>query len=116
MAIKVNREQLDVVKQNMMEANQRSHFIIFESVENQTSEALRLITDYDSFQTIKEQHHDEASMAIAQDIVPITDTLAKWALAENAAANNPTDSGVLKDLEKCTNDVLKENKLAENQA
>ena len=71
LAIKVNREQLDVVKQNMMEANQRSHFIIFESVENQTSEALRLITDYDSFQTIKEQHHDEASMAIAQDIVPV---------------------------------------------
>lgn len=115
MAIEVNEKQLQIVKSKMLEANQKSHFIIFESVEKQSNEVLRLITDYDSFQIIKEQHSNQTDMHIAQDIVPITDTLAKWALAENAAAVNPSDAGVLKELEKCTNDVLKENLFEANQ-
>ncbi len=54
-------------------------------------------------------------MTIAQDIVPITDNLARWALAENAAATNPSDPEVLQELEICTNDVLRENRLRTNE-
>ncbi|GAK47474.1 hypothetical protein LOSG293_070130 [Secundilactobacillus oryzae JCM 18671] len=115
MAMTTNREQLELVKQRISEANQKSHFVIFKSVEHGKQATLRLITDYDSFQIIKKAHQDQAEMTIAQDIVPITDNLARWALAENAAATNPSDPEVLQELEICTNDVLRENRLRTNE-
>ncbi len=53
MAMTTNREQLELVKQRISEANQKSHFVIFKSVEHGKQATLRLITDYDSFQIIK---------------------------------------------------------------
>jgi len=53
-------------------------------------------------------------MTIIQDIVPITDALARWAIAENMAAQQTNDTSVLTDLEYYTNEVLKENHQAVN--
>lgn len=108
-ALNINDQQLQVVRERIGEANQKAHFIIFQSVEDDSGKALRLITDIDSFRTIQEQHADDAQMVIIQDIVPITDTLARWAVAENMAAQQQNDPEVLADLEKYTNAVLTEN-------
>jgi len=114
MALEISDEQLEVIRERIGEANQRAHFIIFRSVEKDSGKVLRLITDIDSFRTIEEQHQNDAEMAIVQDIVPITDALARWAVAENMAAQQQDDNSILDDLEKYTNAVLKENHQAEN--
>lgn len=113
-ALNINDQQLQIVRERIDEANQKSHFVIFQSVEKDTGKVLRLITDVESFRTIQEQHRNDAQMAIIQDIVPITDTLARWAVAENLAAQQQDNADVLADLEDCTNDVLRENHQAEN--
>ncbi|MGX6427951.1 hypothetical protein [Levilactobacillus yonginensis] len=114
LALNIDDEQLQAIRERMGEANQRAHFVIFQSVEKQTGKALRLITDNESFQSIEEQHQEDSDMAIIQDIVPITDALARWAVAENMAAQQGDDTAVLADLEYYTNEVLKENHQAVN--
>ncbi len=102
----------------MQAANQVAHFVIFESTERETGKVLRLITDIDSFQALQEQHEADSDMVIIQDIVPITDTLARWAVAENMAAQQNAQTGdaatTLADLEQYTNEVLTENHKAIN--
>nr|WP_155430913.1 hypothetical protein [Secundilactobacillus folii] len=98
----------------MDEANRTSHFVIFESTERDSGDNLRLITDYDSFREIRKAHVDQADMRILQDIVPITDNLARWAIAESQAAHDNDDPEVLADLERYTNAVLKENHIEMN--
>ncbi|KRM75933.1 hypothetical protein FC82_GL002094 [Secundilactobacillus collinoides DSM 20515 = JCM 1123] len=113
--IKTNPEQLAILRSQMDEANRKSHFVIFESTERQSGDSLRLITDYESFREIQQEHGDQADMHILQDIVPITDNLAKWAIAESQAARANDDPSVLADLEHFTNEVLMENHLAVNK-
>lgn len=109
-AINIDQDQLEAIRARMDEANQRAHFVIFKSVERATGKVLRLITDIESFRTIQEQHQDDSDMTIVQDIVPITPTLARWAVAENLAAQQQGDSAtILADLEHYTNAVLQEN-------
>ncbi|GEO74299.1 hypothetical protein FD30_GL001175 [Levilactobacillus namurensis DSM 19117] len=114
MALNINDQQLAAVRERIDQANQKSHFVIFQSVEKATGKVLRLITDIESFRTIQEQHQADAVMVIIQDIVPITDDLARWAVAENMAAQQPNDAAVLEDLETYTNAVLTENHQAAN--
>ncbi|WP_341779031.1 hypothetical protein [Levilactobacillus sp. HBUAS70063] len=114
LALNIDDQQLQAIRERMDEANQRAHFVIFQSVERKTGKVLRLITDIESFRAIQEQHAADSDMAIIQDIVPISDTLARWAVAENMAAQQSTDESVLADLEYYTNEVLKENKQAIN--
>lgn len=114
MALNINDQQLEIVRERIDEANQKAHFVIFQSVEKATGKVLRLITDIDSFRAIQKQHSDDAEMSIIQDIVPITDTLARGAVAENLAAQQQDNATILADLETCTNDVLTENYHAAN--
>ncbi|MEQ6217741.1 hypothetical protein ABMB44_02830 [Levilactobacillus brevis] len=109
LALQIDEQQLQAIRERMDEANQRAHFVIFQSVERKSGKVLRLITDIDSFRAIQEQHQDDSDMVIIQDIVPITDTLARWAVAENMAAQQGDNAEVLADLERYTNEVLKEN-------
>jgi len=115
LALEIDDQQLQAIRERMGEANQRAHFVIFQSTEKESGKVLRLITDIESFQAIQEQHETDSEMEIIQDIVPITDTLARWAVAENMAAQQQNDDAeVLKDLEHYTNEVLKENQQAVN--
>lgn len=114
MTIKTNPEQINLLKSQMAEANRASHFVIFESTERDSGDNLRLITDYQSFQEIRKAHVDQADMRILQDIVPITDNLAKWAIAESQAAHDNENPEVLADLEQYTNAVLEENFIQAN--
>ena len=109
LALQIDEQQLQAIRERMDEANQRAHFVIFQSVERESGKVLRLITDIDSFRAIQEQHQNDSDMVIIQDIVPITDTLARWAVAENMAAQQGDNAEVLADLERYTNEVLKEN-------
>lgn len=109
LALQIDEQQLQAIRERMDEANQRAHFVIFQSVERESGKVLQLITDIDSFRAIQEQHQDDSDMVIIQDIVPITDTLARWAVAENMAAQQGDNAEVLADLERYTNEVLKEN-------
>ncbi|WP_225428345.1 hypothetical protein [Levilactobacillus enshiensis] len=115
LALEIDDQQLQAIRERMGEANQRAHFVIFQSTEKESGKVLRLITDIESFRAIQEQHATDSDMEIIQDIVPITDTLARWAVAENMAAQQQNDDAeVLQDLEHYTNEVLKENQQAVN--
>lgn len=114
LALNIDEQQLQAIRERMEEANQQAHFVIFQSVEKRTGKVLRLITDIDSFRAIQEQHAADSDMVIIQDIVPISDALARWAIAENMAAQQSANESVLADLEYYTNEVLKENKQAIN--
>lgn len=114
LALNIDEQQLQAIRERMEEANQQAHFVIFQSVEKRTGKVLRLITDIDSFRAIQEQHAADSDMMIIQDIVPISDALARWAIAENMAAQQSANESVLADLEYYTNEVLKENKQAIN--
>ena len=109
LALQIDEQQLQAIRERMDEASQLAHFVIFQSVERGSGKVLRLITDIDSFRAIQEQHQNDSDMVIIQDIVPITDTLARWAVAENMAAQQGDNAEVLADLERYTNEVLKEN-------
>ena len=63
-AINIDQDQLEAIRERMDEANQRAHFVIFKSVERATGKVLRLITDIESFRTIREQHQDDSDMMI----------------------------------------------------
>ncbi|PWG00557.1 hypothetical protein [Levilactobacillus bambusae] len=113
MSINVTAAQLEMIKQQMSEANQQSHFVIFKTIEKKTGRIQRLITDHSSYEMIR-RDHDEMELVIERDIVPITDALARWAVAENMAATNGEQAQVGRDLEDCMNAVLVENKLPAN--
>lgn len=114
MAIKTDPDQIEQLRGQLAEANRQSHFVIFESAEKASGETQLFITDYASYRQIKEIHDEKAQLHIIQDIVPITDNLVKWAIAESNVARQAGDQQVLADLEYYTNSVLVENNLPAN--
>ncbi|KRK48586.1 hypothetical protein GPK34_04690 [Secundilactobacillus kimchicus] len=114
MTIKAGPEEIEQVRQQLDSANRQSHFVIFESNEMDYGGTLRMITDYDSFLRIQEKQTNADAMRIIQDIVPITDNLVKWAIAESDAARGAQSPEALSDLEYYTDQVLLENQLPIN--
>ena len=111
--IKITPEQLDEIKSQLRDAQKHSHFVIFESYHPDTNETFRMITDYQSYQKIKQQRNAQTPMRIARDIVPVTKNLAMWAISENQAAQGNAND-YLSEINYYINQVLKDNKLPAN--
>ncbi|MHA8110512.1 hypothetical protein ACYATP_03240 [Lactobacillaceae bacterium Melli_B4] len=114
-------EQLTEVKTQLSRAQQVSHFVIFETYDPDTNQIVRMVTDYNGFQKMKQSRNAQTPMKIIRNFVPITDTLAKWAVAEHDAAavtlnmNQGNMEDLIEKMDQCINEVLIENKLEPNK-
>lgn len=117
MALKLNKQQLQQIKQQLTATQKDSHLVIFKSVSPESGGTIHMITNYGTFESLQKQR-PELKMEIVRDIVPVTDSLAYWAVAQDTAAHlkpgDPKASEVALQVEKYTNDVLEDNKLPRN--
>lgn len=117
MALKLNKQQLSQIKQQLSATREESHLVIFKSVAKQGG-YMHMITDYNTFEQLKHSRPN-IEMEIVRDIIPVTDNLAYWAVSQDTAGHmDPKDQNmqqVAMDIEQYTNKVLKENKLPENK-
>ena len=111
--IEITLKQLKRVERQLNEAQKRSHFIIFATYDPQANKTVYMITDYQSYQKIKQQRNAQTPMRIARDIVPVTKNLAMWAISENQAAQGNAND-YLSEINYYINQVLKDNKLPAN--
>lgn len=118
MPLQLNKEQLKEIKQQLTNTQRQSHLVIFKSVSPDSGGTLHMITNYGTFETLQKQR-PELKMEIVRDIVPVTDSLAYWAVAQDTASHmqpsDPNASEVALQVEKYTNDVLADNKLPQNK-
>ncbi|MEJ6400040.1 hypothetical protein [Nicoliella lavandulae] len=116
----MNQEQLDQVKAQLEKAQQVSHFVIFETKDPDSDDVVRMITDYNAFQNMKQARKRDIPMKIIRDFIPITDAMARWAVAEHDAAtasmgNNPNLDELVQTMDERINEVLIENKIEPNK-
>jgi hypothetical protein len=122
MNLNLSSDDLQQIKEQLIKTQQTSHLIIFKSVSPESGGILHMITNYDAFETIKKQR-PALQMQIVRDIVPVTDNLAYWAVAQNMASqlasnadqNYENQTKAALKVEKYTNLVLAENKLPQNK-
>lgn len=99
--------QLIALKQELYTQNQQHRFIIIH-LQDQQQGSFYLITDHQRMTVLREKH-PHVQIAIVQDIIPITDRMAYWALAQQEFTVKPWDLVLQQQLLQCTNAVLKEN-------
>ncbi|CAI2696075.1 hypothetical protein AKUA2103_14100 [Apilactobacillus kunkeei] len=118
MALQLNKEQLKQIKQQLTDTQKESHLVIFKSVSPKSGGEIHMITNYGTFETLQKQR-PELKMEIVRDIVPVTDSLAYWAVAQDTAShlqpNDPNAAEVALQVEQYTNNVLADNKLPQNK-
>ena len=116
--IKITPQQLEQVKQQLDDAQKRSHFVIFETYDPSNGQTIRMITDYQSYLKIQKKRGQQNPIRIVRDIVPVSDDLAMWAISENEAAQMQSAKGVsslLDEIDYYINKVLEDNKLPANK-
>ncbi|UQS87196.1 hypothetical protein MOO44_03275 [Nicoliella spurrieriana] len=116
----LNRDQLDQVKQQLARAQQVSHFVIFETYDPTLNEKVRMVIDRNGYEEMKKARNATTPMKIIRDFVPVTDALARWAVAEHDAAaasmsGNGDVEALVQRMDECINEVLAENKLETNK-
>ncbi|HAT53891.1 MAG TPA: hypothetical protein DCW31_01350 [Lactobacillus sp.] len=99
--------QLMALKQELYTQNQQHRFIIIH-LQDQQQGSFYLITDHQRLTVLREKH-PHVQISAVQDIIPITDRLAYWALAQQEFTAKPWDLVLQQQLLQSTNAVLKEN-------
>ncbi|MHA8138022.1 hypothetical protein ACYATM_02960 [Lactobacillaceae bacterium Scapto_B20] len=119
--MEVTPEELEQVKTQLNQAQQVSHFVIFETYDPETEQNVRMIIDYNGYKKMHESRNAQTPMKIIRDFVKITDNMAKWAIAEHAAAsvtlnlNQGNMEELIEEMNHYINEVLIENKLEPNK-
>lgn len=115
MAIKLDPEQLKELKQQLFVANRRSHFVIIMAISKKENTGVRMVTDWNNYLNMKSTNSDKFEFHVIRDILPITDNLVYWAVAQqnlhNAQIKGNQNEQVVDDLEYYTNKVMLENKV-----
>ncbi|MFD1125391.1 hypothetical protein ACFQ22_08485 [Lentilactobacillus raoultii] len=115
MAIKLDPEQLKELKQQLFVANRRSHFVIIMAISKKENTGVRMVTDWNNYLNMKSTNSDKFEFHVIRDILPITDNLVYWAVAQqnlhNAQIKGDQNEQVVDDLEYYTNKVMLENKV-----
>ena len=99
--------QLAALKQELRTQNLQQRVIIIH-LRDQQHGTFYLITDYQRVIALKTKHK-HVQIDIVQDIVPVTNRLAYWAVAQQAFTARPWDLAFQQQLLQCTNAVLQEN-------
>ncbi|GAF37698.1 hypothetical protein [Lentilactobacillus farraginis] len=115
MAIKLDPEQIKQLKQQLFVANRSSHFVIIMAISKKENTGVRMVTDWNNFLNMKMTNSDKFEFHVIRDILPITDNLVYWAVAQQnlhtaQMQGNPNEQ-VVDDLEYYTNKVMIENKV-----
>lgn len=115
LAIKLDSEQLETLKTQVSEANKKSHFVIISAISKKEHSGVRLVTDWNNYLNMKRTNGEKFDFEIIRDIVPITDNLVYWAVAQqnlhDAQVSGQQNDQVVDDLELYTNRVMQENKV-----
>jgi hypothetical protein len=97
------------------EANKNSHFVIIQALSKKEHANIRMVTDWQNYLSMKSSNEDNFQFEVIRDILPITDNLVYWAVAQqrlhSATQKGEPDEQVVDDLEYYTNKVMAENKL-----
>ncbi|MBW1604937.1 hypothetical protein [Lactobacillus sp. Sy-1] len=118
--MELSREELDQVKLQLSRAQQVSHFVIFETFDPSLNEKVRMVIDRNGYENMKRARNSQTPMRIIRDFVPVTDALARWAVAEHdaAAASMKGDGDIealVQLMDERINEVLIENKMEPNK-
>ncbi|MDM7516806.1 hypothetical protein QUF07_08760 [Lentilactobacillus sp. TOM.63] len=115
MAIKLDSDQVKVLKAQLSEANKNSHFVIIEAFQKDEHTGARMVTDWNNYVNMKTTNKENFQFRIIRDILPITDNLVYWAVAQQnlhaATQKGQQNEQVIDDLEYYTNKVMEENKV-----
>ncbi|EHO45333.1 hypothetical protein [Lentilactobacillus kisonensis] len=115
MAIKLDPDQIKVLKAQLSEANKNSHFVIIEAFSKEEHSGVRMVTDWDNYLNMRTSNKDNLQFQIIRDILPITDNLVYWAVAQQnlhvATQKGEQNEQAIDDLAYYTNKVMEENKL-----
>ncbi|KRM41733.1 hypothetical protein FEZ41_12250 [Lentilactobacillus parafarraginis] len=115
MAIKLNAEQIKQLKQQLFVANRSSHFVIITAISKNENTAVKMVTDWNNYLNMKSSNSDKFDFHVIRDILPITDNLVYWVVAQQnlhtAQAQGDQSEAIVNDLEYYTNKVMVENKV-----
>ena len=115
MAIKLEAEQIEQLKNQLEEANRNSHFVIISAVSKKEHSGVNMVTDWNNFLNMKSTNGDNFDFHVIRDILPITTNLVYWAVAQQnrhaVTAQGDQDDQAVDDLEFYTNEVMEENKV-----
>lgn len=115
MAIKLEAEQIEQLKNQLEEANRNSHFVIISAVSKKEHSGVNMVTDWNNFLNMKSTNGDNFDFHVIRDILPITTNLVYWAVAQQnlhaVTAQGDQDDQAVDDLEFYTNKVMEENKV-----
>ncbi len=116
MILSLDEQQVQTIKNQLEISNRKSHFVIIEANAQGQDDDVKLVTDYDNFVKMRDMNGQNFKFRIIRDIVPITDNLAYWAVAQEslheASEKGTPDDNLVNDLEFYTNKVMVENKVA----
>ncbi len=119
MAIQLDPERIDQLRQQLSEANRSSHFVIIEALPRDEHAGVKMVTDWNNYLNMKSTNSDKFEFRIIRDILPITDNLVYWAVAQQelhtSQMQGQENESVVDDLEYYTDKVMKENKVSESQ-
>ncbi|MGP3641404.1 hypothetical protein [Lentilactobacillus hilgardii] len=120
MAIKLDTEQIKQLKEQLYTANRSSHFVIIVAISKQENTSVKMVTDWNNYLNMKTTNSDKFDFHVIRDILPITDNLVYWAVAQQnlhtAQTQGQQSEKVVDDLEFYTNKVMSENKVRSAEA
>jgi len=115
-AINLEPDRIEELRQQLFEANRISHFVIIEATAKVSGATTAIITDYQNYVNMQDENGDNFEFKILRDILPITDNLIHWAVAQQDLHDMMDDESderdeLIDDLEHYTQLVIEENKL-----
>ncbi|ORN33519.1 hypothetical protein [Lentilactobacillus parabuchneri] len=115
MAIELKPEQVKQLKEQLAEANRNSHFVIISAISKKEHSGVDMVTDWNNYLNMKSTNGDNFDFRIIRDILPITDNLVYWAVAQqnlhSATVQGDQDEQAVDDLEFYTGKIMEENKV-----
>ncbi|GAY72558.1 hypothetical protein [Lentilactobacillus kosonis] len=116
MTINLEPDRIEELRQQLFEANRISHFVIIEATAKVSGATTAIVTDYQNYVNMQHENGDNFDFRILRDILPITDNLIHWAVAQQELHDLIDDDsnerdGLIDDLEHYTQLVMEENKL-----
>ncbi|WP_283679963.1 hypothetical protein [Lentilactobacillus sp. Marseille-Q4993] len=116
MTVKLDEAEIVNLKKQLFEANRVSRFVIIQATTKSNKTQTEIVTDYHNYKDIKEANSENFEFQILRDILPITNNLVYWAVAQQklhqlVEENSPDKDEAIDDLQYYTEKVMEENKV-----
>ncbi|AQW21250.1 hypothetical protein PL11_004570 [Lentilactobacillus curieae] len=116
MTVSLDKDKIETLRQQLFEANRVSHFVIIEARAKVSGATTEIVTDYNNYLNMRQENGASFDFSILRDILPITDNLVYWAVAQQKLHSivdeeSPERDEAINDLEMYTQKVMEDNKL-----